>query len=180
MKTQSNTSNLKKMTTVVFATLMLFAVNSVQLRAEEYDTNYQDAISRLNNFVNTLEQSLHYQAPEYAELEDVTAEMERLEKLVATTEASLKYKAPEEEAVSLAAAMDRLETLAAATEASLKYVAPETEAMEQVVPELERLEMLVAETEASLIYRAPVDDQLAANENLNEQINEPMMEAMIK
>jgi hypothetical protein len=125
MKTKMNISNLKKLAVTACAVLMMTAGSFTQLRAAGNESADLASLSRLENAMISIEQSVRYTAPSVNETEELFAGMERLEMVALATEAMLKYEAPAvEETEAIADIAERLEMIAAATEASLKYKAP--------------------------------------------------------
>jgi hypothetical protein len=175
MKTQKNISNLKKLAATAFAVLIMTVGSFTQLRAAGNESAEIESLSRLENTMKSIEQSVRYTAPSVNETEELSAGMVRLEMVALATEAMLKYEAPAvEETEAIADIAERLEMIAAATEASLKYEAPVVDYTETVAPELERLEMTADATVATLRYEAPAVDEINASESTIE-ISENMM-----
>ncbi|MFO7369650.1 MAG: hypothetical protein R6X09_05195 [Bacteroidales bacterium] len=152
MKTQMNTSNMKKMTTTCLAFLLItFSTYAAKPLSE-----MNNAMAGIETLMNLTMESIRYTAPATTGQECVYAETERIEELANLVEASLKYKAATfEEAAEVADAIERIEMLTAATSESLRYQAPAVDANEAVEPAMERIDMLTASLESSLKYKAP-------------------------
>lgn len=97
MKTTNKTNRTCKMATVLMAVLVYGTVLMAQSQPDVSTTNdVNEALGRLNAFVDSTEQSLRYTAPMDI-YDDIRAAYERLEWVAQKTEQEIMYRAPEAE-----------------------------------------------------------------------------------
>jgi hypothetical protein len=142
MKTQTNTSNLKKMAVIVVTAIVMTTGSIAQPSAEKTMDDEMIALNRLSVVMDRNEESLRYTAPTLAETEEVEAAIAHLDELTAATEQAVSYEAPE--VIETVVEMERLDDEMFRLEASVVYKAPVVHENTFAVDELTPIEGLVA------------------------------------